>query len=90
MKCKKNAWGCPYHACMSDECKHAEVRANGSDFGVGVCRKDEKKSTFSKYLVNSKILPINFDDLKEERESKTYNKSEINRYLLRGEVTIEL
>ncbi len=91
MKCKRSAWSCPYHACMSDECQRAEVIRNGSNFGVGICRKIDDKSIFSRYLVNSKTLPINFDDLKEERERiKTYNKSEINRYLLRGEVDIKL
>lgn len=58
MKCKINAWECPYHACMSDECQRVEVISNGANFGVGSCQKIEEKSKFSKYILESQTLPI--------------------------------
>lgn len=39
MKCKTSNWGCPYHACMSNECQEKEVIKNGGDFGKGICEK---------------------------------------------------
>lgn len=57
MKCKINAWGCPYHACMSDECQRSEVISNGANFGVGLCRKAEKANV-SRHLASSQMLPI--------------------------------
>ncbi len=43
MKCKISNWGCPYHACCSDDCKKQQVLKNGCDFGKGLCEIQEQK-----------------------------------------------
>lgn len=55
MKCKINAWECPYHSCLSEDCQRAEVISNGGNFGVGDCRKVIKKPTYHDYLVKEQF-----------------------------------
>jgi len=88
MKCKRSAWSCPYHACMSDECQRAEVIRNGSNFGVGLCRKIYRKSTFSKYLTENKTLPISFNE--SEHIERKHIVRQTPYYILKGEKTIQL
>jgi hypothetical protein len=40
MKCKINATGCPYHACMSDDCQRAAAQKNGAEW-TGDCEKQK-------------------------------------------------
>lgn len=39
MRCKISAWGCVYHACMSDDCQKHEVLKTQllEDWGPGKC-----------------------------------------------------
>jgi hypothetical protein len=39
IKCKTSNWGCPYHACMTDDCQKNEVIKNNVDFGNGRCKE---------------------------------------------------
>jgi hypothetical protein len=39
--CEREAWNCPYHACMDGHCQREAVRANGGDFGKGLCETNE-------------------------------------------------
>lgn len=39
MECIKHDPGCPYHACMSDECQMDEVLKTGYHLGPGKCGK---------------------------------------------------
>jgi hypothetical protein len=47
-KCKTSDWGCPYHACMTDDCQKNEVMKNNVDFGNGKCKKTTTKVTGKK------------------------------------------
>lgn len=88
MKCKRSAWSCPYHACMSDDCQRAEVIRNGSNFGVGFCRKIERKSTFSKYLIENKTLPISYNEMQTTRNKHIVRQD--YTFIFKGEQTIYL
>ena len=37
-KCKKGYYGCPYHACMSNDCQKKIVMDQGIDWGKGYCK----------------------------------------------------
>jgi hypothetical protein len=39
--CEREALNCPYHACMGNSCRREAVRANGGDFGKGLCETNE-------------------------------------------------
>jgi len=36
-ECKNHNWGCPYHACMTDQCQMKEVLSNGVVFSEVEC-----------------------------------------------------
>jgi hypothetical protein len=37
--CKISAWGCVYHACMTDDCQKKKVLQNTKHFGKGKCEE---------------------------------------------------
>lgn len=37
VECPHDHWGCPYHACMSDDCQRAVVKEQGQDLGPAMC-----------------------------------------------------
>jgi hypothetical protein len=36
-ECPHEHWGCPYHACLSDDCQRAVVMGQGHDLGSAMC-----------------------------------------------------
>ena len=46
VECPHDHWGCPYHACMSDDCQRAVVKEQGQDLGPAMCdgKQEEDKA----------------------------------------------
>jgi len=44
MKCKISTYGCPYRACLSDDCQRVEVEKNGAKWGA-MCEKQKTMIT---------------------------------------------
>lgn len=48
--CKISAWGCPYHACMSDDCQKKVVVSQGVTFGACKCDRDRNAESYREYF----------------------------------------
>ena len=55
MKCKINAWGCIYHACMSNDCQKRYMKRK--DLGDGRC-KEKLITKALRTLRNTKKLKL--------------------------------
>ena len=44
VECTHEHWGCPYHACLSDDCQKEVVKELGHDLGAGMCEGKPEQS----------------------------------------------
>jgi len=91
MKCEK--YNCPYHDCLSPDCRYLNIKKNGGEFGKKHCNKIHlKKQTFMKEITtieqfaveifnDPKQMFLNYIELKEKLQEYKSAKEDLQEEL---------
>jgi hypothetical protein len=78
--CKISAWGCVYHACMSDHCQKSEMIKDGTSWGNGRCFKFRKNHHSDYTSEEIETLKKYYPDLPTVIIAKMLKRSVISIY----------